>query len=393
MEPMCPPVKTEQYLHRYADGWVRPPVGVLDSDSTMVWVFGSSNYLGRSDVFEELERIFPKSTVLGCSGGGVIWNDEVLENALLACVCKFERAKVWHCAWIREGQISDERIGKLLGQALLTRGSPQSVMMMADGLKSKGEPLLRGLQLAGLEQIPIWGGMAGDGSQFRQTWVYCSHQLASQGVIVVGLAGSELRVRCGKGGGWKVLGPRRTVTSSRGNQVFAMDNRSILEIYTDYLGDLSAELPAIGARYPLMVKCKGNSKSETLRSVLSVDRRTQSMCFAGEVPEGSSVQMMRGDLQSLLSGAREVAVDVSHGADSVTEGVVIACNCIGRRMVLGQQADLELDAVRAVVPEAVPIIGFYSMGEIAPLQWNEPSAFLNETLTLTYIAEANGSPD
>ena len=175
--------------------------------------------------------------------------------------------------------------------------------------------------------------------------------------------------------------------------MFGVDNQSILDVYLEYLGDYSNELPSIGARYPLMVLNDGAGGTGYLRSVLEVDRNTRSMRFAGNVPQGSVVQMKRGDLHSLLEGASKVSQEAARGYSSLDEGLVVSFNCIGRRVVLGQQAKLEIEQIRAHLPEAMPLVGFYSMGEIAKFENSGRSAFFNETITLTTVVERNGTTD
>jgi len=345
------------------------------------------------DVFQELKKAFPRSQIIGCSGGGVFCNDEIYDDALIATVISFERTGFSAKSVFNRNSLSPDRVGAMLAKDL-KRESLASVLILGDGLQTNGERLLHGIQQEHLgDDVVLWGGMAGDGSAFQQNWLFHNGKITKHGVIAVGFYGDNVEIRSRAGGGWKNLGPKRRVTAASGSRVFALDNRSIVDIYSEYLGDYAVELPAIGARYPLMVERFTEGGTDCLRSVLAVDKKTNSMRFAGDIPEDATVQMMRGDLQSLLAGASEGAEAVSNGYTSVDEGIVIACNCIGRRMVLGQQAGLELEAIREHLPEAMPMVGFYSMGEIAQVEQTQCSDFFNETITLTTLLERNGTPD
>lgn len=385
-------VKTRQYIHRYLDGWERELDSELDSESTLVLVFGSSNYYGRSGVFKDLKQTFLKSTIVGCSGGGVVWDDEIMDDTLTVSVIQFERTMLKAVGFFTHNNLTPEETGSELFR-MLRSDDLASILILGDGLSSNGERMLRGLEGEDLGNITIWGGMAGDGLEFRQNWLYQDGKLAKSGLIGVGFYGDSIEIRTHVGLGWKDLGPQRVITTSDGNRVFGMDNQSILDIYMNYLGEYSRELPSIGARYPLMVLDDGTGGSGYLRSVVEVNRKTYSMRFAGNVPEGSIVQMKRGDLHSLLAGADEVSQEAAKGYSSVDEGLVISFNCIGRRVVLGEQAKLELEQVRACLPEAMPVVGFYSLGEIAQSKESGRCAFFNETITLVTIVERNGSTD
>jgi len=385
-------VKTRQYIHRYLDGWERELDSELDSESTLVLAFGSSNYYGRSGVFKDLKQTFLKSTVVGCSGGGVFWGDEIMDDTLLVSVIQFERTTLKADGFFNRNNLTPEETGAEIFHKLRS-DELASILVLGDGLSSNGERMLRGLAGENIGHIVIWGGMAGDGYEFRQNWLYQDGKLAKSGVIGVGFYGDSIEIQSHSGLGWKDLGPQRLITTSGGNRVFGIDNQSILDVYMDYLGEYSSELPSIGARYPLMVLDDGTGDSGYLRSVIEVDRKTHSMRFAGNVPQGSVVQMKRGDLLSLLAGANEVSQEAAQGYSSVDGGLVISFNCIGRRVVLGEQAKLELEQVRANLPEAMPLVGFYSMGEIAQFKDTGRCAFFNETITLTTVVERNGSID
>jgi hypothetical protein len=64
----------------------------------------------------------------------------------------------------------------------------------------------------------------------------------------------------------------------------------------------------------------------------------------------------------------------------------LAISCVGRRVVLGERTEEEVEAVLEGLPEGTPLIGFYSYGEISP------SGLLscdlhNQTMTLTALGE------
>ena len=383
-------VKTKLYTHRYLDGWEQQLESSLDSSQTLVLAFGSSNYFGRGDVFDDIKSCFSRSIVVGCSGGGVFSGDEILDDAMIVSVMKLDRTTLRCHEFMNQNHLTPEQMGAELVRKLEGKGLA-SIMILGDGLSNNGERILHGLNCEDCKDYCIWGGMAGDGSDFQQNWIYCNGKLAKRGLFGIAFYGDDIEIRNQYGSGWKDLGPKRMITTADGSRVFAIDNRSVLDFYSDYLGEYSKELPAIGARYPLMVEDDGQGGSGYLRSVLEVDRKTQSMRFAGNIPEGSRVQMKRGDLYSLVEGASEAALKASEGYSSVDQGIVITCNCVGRRVVLGQQAKLEIEAVRGNLPEAMPLVGFYSLGEITRSETSGKTEFFNETITLTTVVERNGA--
>jgi hypothetical protein len=60
---------------------------------------------------------------------------------------------------------------------------------------------------------------------------------------------------------------------------------------------------------------------------------------------------------------------------------------VGRRLVLGQLTEEELDIVRARLGPNVAITGFYSYGELAPFSKVVRCQLHNQTMTLTTLNE------
>jgi hypothetical protein len=85
------------------------------------------------------------------------------------------------------------------------------------------------------------------------------------------------------------------------------------------------------------------------------------------------------------AGARCAAGQRSHGVEG-RPALHLAVSCVGRRLVLGQRTEEELDATLDSLPEGSQLIGFYSYGEIAP--GADGAADLhNQTMTLTSLGE------
>jgi hypothetical protein len=125
-----------------------------------------------------------------------------------------------------------------------------------------------------------------------------------------------------------------------------------------------------------------------VRTVLAVDEQRQSMTFAGDIPQGSRAQLMRANFDRLIQGASDAAT-LAGAARDVRDGetLAIAISCVGRRLVLGERTEEEVEATLDVLPPGSRQIGFYSYGEISPYA-KGPCDLHNQTMTLTTIAEA-----
>jgi hypothetical protein len=276
-----------------------------------------------------------------------------------------------------------------LGRSLAESLDPENlrhVLVLSDGIHVNGSDLVRGLT----EQLPsgvtVTGGLSGDGSRFQETLVIWDGNPESKAVAAVGLYGEKLTVGYGSLGGWDQFGPERLITRSEGNVLFEMDGRSALELYKKYLAEHATGLPASGLLFPLALRM-AEGDTPVVRTILAVDEERQSMTFAGDVPEGAYARLMKANFDRLIDGASGAA-RTSHAAlGSSSADLAILISCVGRKMVLGQRIEEEVEAVRDVLGDHPVLTGFYSYGEISPFTPGARCELHNQTMTVTTIAE------
>jgi hypothetical protein len=188
-------------------------------------------------------------------------------------------------------------------------------------------------------------------------------------------------------GGWDPFGPERLITRSSGNILFELDGRSALDLYKLYLGDHAAELPASGLLFPLSLRTR-EGDAGVVRTILAVDEESSSMTFAGDVPEGGYVRLMKANFDRLIDGAMGAARTSAGAAGVGTPDLALLISCVGRKMVLGQRVEEEVEGVREVLGEGTVLTGFYSYGEISPFTPSARCELHNQTMTITTFSEA-----
>ena len=196
-----------------------------------------------------------------------------------------------------------------------------------------------------------------------------------------------MRVGHGSKGGWDIFGPERFVTRSKYNVLYELDGKPALQLYKEYLGERASGLPATALLFPLALRADPNDKKILVRTVLSVDEATQSMTFAGNIPEGHLAQLMRANFERLIEGASLAALStLATTGGPADETLSIAISCVGRRLILGERTEEEIEAVLHELPVGARQIGFYSYGEISPYASGHCDLH-NQTMTLTTISE------
>ncbi|MDJ0976346.1 MAG: FIST N-terminal domain-containing protein [Planctomycetota bacterium] len=336
----------------------------------------------------ELHKLFgryPHASFLGCSAAGEIAGTRVRDDSISAVAVAFERSQArFACAHLDEGEDGFET-GVSLGKQLEHDGLVH-VLVLSDGLHVNGTALARGLNASLPSHVTVTGGLAGDGDRFDETYLICGRELERRAVAVVGLYGDHLHVGHGSLGGWDPFGPERVITKSSGNVLYALDGRSALELYKLYLGEHASGLPATGLLFPLAIRTHGQSNS-VVRTILSVDEKEQSLTFAGDVPEGSYARLMRANFDRLIDGALAAAKLSRRGHEDVPPALALLVSCVGRKMVLKQRIEEEVEAVRDVLGSEAMLTGFYSYGEISPLVPEASCELHNQTMTITTLAE------
>lgn len=372
------------FSHLPATGWSMRPDPSLDSERTLVVVFGPTACADAPGPLDEVLAAYPRACVTGCSTSGEIHETSIHDESLVVAVARFD------AVWLRRASTpvacATDSFGA--GESIareLRHDDLRAVLVFSDGLLVNGSDLVRGFNSVLPPSVVVSGGLAGDADRFERTWVLDGQRPRSGCVAAVGLYGPGLRVGYGSKGGWDAFGVERRVTRSAGNVLYELDGRPALEIYKQYLGERASGLPATALLFPLTLWSETASASRLVRTVLAVNEADQSMTFAGDVPEGYCAQLMYANFDRLVQGAGEAAITAA-GVGGGGATLALAVSCVGRRLVLGERAEEEVEAIRDVLPDGARQMGFYSYGELSPTEAGTCDLH-NQTMTLTTLSE------
>ena len=384
-------MQTVHTLYRPKQGWSQSLPASLDGPDTLVLAFGARALIDDSGPLDALVAAFPRSVVMGCSSAGEIAAGEVGDDGISVVVTRFDSTRLHRASTPLTEAGDSEGAGARLAAALPREGL-RAVFMLANGVAVNGTALARGIGSALPEGVVVSGGLAGDGSLFQRTWVLEQGKPNEHCVTAVGLYGEGLQVGHGCLGGWTEFGPERVITRSDGNVLYELDGQPALALYKNYLGDLVGQLPGSALRFPLSVRAARNGSAPVVRTILGIDEAAQSMTFAGDVPQGAIAQLMRTSTERLVASADQAAdraMTEVGASDRRNSGPVLAVSvsCIGRRLVMGERTEEEVEAVVDRLPAGSAHAGFYSYGEIAPSNGCTLADLHNQTMTLTVFAE------
>lgn len=365
------------------NGWATP--APLD-DAQLVLAFGPRELFESGEVGRVTAERHPNAFVLGCSSAGEILDTRISDDDLVTTAIRFDRCSLETAVTSIDEAGSSAACGAALA-AQLPHEDLTHVLVLSAGLNVNGSELIEGI-VAGLpEGVSVTGGLSGDGPRFEKTLVVAGDRCGDRLVAAVGIYGDALQVGYGSLGGWDPFGPHRIVTRSEGNVVYELDGKPALQLYRSYLGEHAQDLPAAGLLFPLTIELEGADRP-VVRTLLAVDEDEGSLTFAGDVPTGMRARLMKATIDRLVDGAASAAESASSGQTPGSSELALLISCVGRKLVMKQRVEEEVEAVREVLGDNPAIAGFYSYGEISPFSRDARCELHNQTMTITTLGEA-----
>lgn len=336
--------------------------------------------------------------VVGCSDAGEITNEGPAQKSVGVMAVKSDTIMVT-IGRVDEAQKDGRERGRTLAREIQAASTapPRIIMMFPDVLTANGMDVVRGVTDIMGEHFPVVGGAAGDDFLFEKTYQYAGDRVIAGSVTGAGLAG-QFSAAVGVRHGWIPIGVPMRVTKSKGAVVFEIDHKPAIRIYEEYFGkeaqDMRKEpLARVAITYPLGIKIS-DMDEYLIRDPITVDEQGAITC-AAEIPEGSEIRLMIGSREKAIDAARDAARHVMDDfkAQNAAPKFMLMFNCIAREKLFGMRAHEEIDAVMDIIGRDVPLLGFYTYGEIAPVRGEMRlsdqirAGFYNETMVLLGVGE------
>ncbi len=369
----------------------RNAVAELTMDPKMLWVFGAVSY-DQEKLLDGVASAAPKVPIIGCTTDGEISSQGLSINSVVVMALASDTVR-FQSAFVENLSNDSFGAGVHIGKALKGQGR-RYIQVFSDGLSGNADQIIQGIKSQMGDDVKIAGGTAGDGGDFKRTYQYFGNKILTDSIVAVAFQG-QFGFGTGTACGWFPVGIAKKVTRAEGNVVYELDGQPALQAYERFLGKYAEHLPAVGVEYPLgLLDPDSEAEDESYflcRATMGVDRKAGAIIFAGDVPEGSMVKMTIGNDGDIIRAAKQAAQSamgkLRKNDPALKPQAIFLYSCMARKIVLGSRTDEEIMAVKETVGEGVPIIGFYTYGEYAPIGECEDSCFHNETATLTVIGD------
>ncbi len=354
----------------------------------LVLVFGAASFFAAGAEAATLAEVFPGAAIVGCSTAGEVSQKGVQDGRCVVTALRLEHARVrtgsTDLASMADSRAAGERLAHQLAAPDL-----QAVLVFGQGVNINGSALVEGMAGVLGSTLPITGGLAGDNGAFARTWTLGSQGVSSTAIVGIGLAGTGFEVGHGSFGGWETFGPARKVTRCENNVLYELDGEPALDIYKRYLGEYARDLPASGLLFPFAMLKDDLKAVGLIRTILGIDEQQGSLTLAGEIQQGGYLKLMHASTDDLVNGAEVAAKTVQAMVVGRNAGPSLALlvSCVGRKLVMGDRVDEEVEAVASILGKEAVLSGFYSYGEISPFVPEAACRLHNQTMTITTIAE------
>ena len=352
--------------------------------ANLVFCFGEREIIENCKLYEKLKSIYPNAEIVICSTAGQLLDYSIINNTIVVTAIEFEKTaiKIFKYNILEEKCLS--KLGEKTKKELVT-ADLSSIMVLSEGSYVNGTELVHELSKATDSKIEIFGGIAGDSINFQKTLVGVNDNPKEGEIAVIGFYGNQIKFRFGCEGGWTDFGPEREVTHSEKNVLYKIGDHYALDLYKEYLGQYADDLPGSALYFPLSMK-ESPGASPIVRTILSINEEEKSMTFAGDIPEGALVKLMKGNFDKLID-ASFTAAKATMDEKINSPQLVMAVSCVGRKIVLDNRIEEEIEVMKDIYGENVFFFGFYSYGEISPVVSHKSCELHNQTISLTTMLE------
>ena len=362
-----------------------------------VFMFASIGY-DQPSLVRAVRETTGGAPLTGCSAEGTINGDEADESGFSVVVTAISSDELRWTNGLARGLEDDGRlVGQRVAKDVRSDLSDDTVglFVFPDGLIT----LTLEYFIAGLEEnlpserfLPLWGGGAGNNLNTEgRTYQYCDDEVISGGVCYALLSG-KVQSAWAISHGLVPIGSERIVTRSQGNIIYEIDSKPAVEVLKEYLPEHASLRIATGFVTPYRLRCvsepPGYFKDEeyVVRGVPALRMEDGSIIVQTKVQEGTSVWFSSRDKEKVANGLDRMARQIKDQLGGAQPKLVFQFECLTRgKTMLREQEKLQLlKRFRQSVSPDAPWAGFYTIGEIGPVEeHNNQHLFTSVVLALS----------
>ncbi|MFZ0613350.1 MAG: SpoIIE family protein phosphatase [Desulfobacterales bacterium] len=341
-------------------------------------------------VLAEVLRRFPGIELVGCTTGGEFSSDfgfsDDSVNVILFCSDTIDiRAGVGRQASVDPALAA----ASALEQAREGQSGPEKLcIVFPEGIVASPEAVVRALNRMLAPQCPVFGGVPSRHYEIPAPTLQFFRSEVLEDAVPLLLFSGRLRYEFSISNSWKPIGMKATITESREYEIRRIGDKRALDFYRYYLG--AHRYPAL--EFPLAVYDQSDTARFFIRSPGDYDEKQGSIFFSGSIAPGTTVQLTEVTRERILADTHASLLTPERpDRGNWQPAVALAFSCATRKQILGTRTPAELEILAQLLPPRLPICGFYTFGELAPLQPGDVSRLHNCTLVTLLLGEENAA--
>jgi hypothetical protein len=352
--------------------------GIVKPD--IVFMFASIGYDQRS-LLRAVRETTGGSPLSGCSAEGTINGDDADKSNFSVVVTVISSEELQWTNGLAKGLGADSRaVGQRVAQDLLPHLSSDTIglFVFPDGLIDYLDDFFAGLEgnLPSEQFLPLWGGGAGNNFNLEEpTYQYCDDKVVSNGVAYA-LPSGRAQASWAISHGMVPIGGERKVTRSQGNVIYEIDGKPAIEVLKEYLPEHALiedhDWMPYAISLALVFEAPSYMKDEeyVVRGVPAVRMADGSITVQTEVQDGTSVWFSSRDKEKISTRFDQMAGQIKEQLGDEKPKLVFQFECLtrGKLMFREQERQEILRRFRQSVDPDVPWAGFYTIGEIGPVE-------------------------
>lgn len=188
----------------------------------------------------------------------------------------------------------------------------------------------------------------------------------------------------GLNSGWRAVGQRLDAHCD-GKWIQTIDQKRAL----DYMESrYRMEGGILSVVHPFVIYPNPNSDEHYFRDVIRYSEQTGALESLQTLPTDCQVQLTQPDPQAILAVSRKsVLQSLAHYPGPHSPAGVLWFACVSRALVLQEDPAREFCTATELIPNTLPIAGFYAYGEIAPAGQAASPTFHSSTLVTLLLGE------
>jgi hypothetical protein len=212
--------------------------------------------------------------------------------------------------------------------------------------------------------FPVVGGFAGDDHRMVKSYTYANRDVSSDALVVLAAYG-ELHFSIAVGNSLQTVGNIGQIEAAEGTQIDRIDGLSAVGFIERETG--KTVLQTDRGVLCLSVHDPSKNNEERLRSIVpDFSKKSGSVGLFGGIANGHQVQVCRARPEDLTAEVYAIAEAARISGKPPVAALVVSCS--GRKALLGGHVEHEVAALTRAFPNGLPLAGFPSFGEIAPLR-------------------------